>query len=206
MSIFKKDNNLNASISTHESNKKEAFEGMRAYHRSEIDHKKDAISIFQTLIASVLVLYAGLISAIYSGNINDHQWLVISVGWFIFLILATSSTALTYLTNKKINRDNTRYEKFRYEYALERKALKLEEDLMVDGCNKLDWQDSITDPPSRSTSGYSYTKKIIIGLNIIVCCIGLSGAAVVTAAILNPGKSQISKPVHIIIDSAAKTR
>ena len=51
---------------THEANKREAFDGMRAYHQSEIAHKKDAIDIIKAILATTVVIFIGLVSAVFS--------------------------------------------------------------------------------------------------------------------------------------------
>jgi|ERR1700761_5114687 len=212
----KEESSLIASINAHEANKKEAFEGMRAYHCSEIDHKKDAISIFQTLITSIIVIFTGLIAGIYNQqdiNSSDVCWLAITIS----LIVAVCSTTITYLTNKKITKDNNRYNIYVLEYISEREIIGLEKDLIAAG-HESEWfsiAQKIKEERAKAIeenrkvaihkSGYSHTKLILCGLNIIVCLIGFSGVMIVRQTV-NTHKKPPTKQVHIVIDSALKIK
>ncbi|RYY93310.1 MAG: hypothetical protein EON61_25180, partial [Alphaproteobacteria bacterium] len=91
---------------------KEAFEGMRAYHRSEIDHKRDAIAILTTVLAG----NGGLVAAGF-GALSRAS----AIGWGPIAIIAITVFATTAIlvqkimsaTQKKIEADGNRYKEFR---------------------------------------------------------------------------------------------
>lgn len=211
MSFWKKDPapvtftgiTLKADLRVHEANKAEAFQGMRAYHTSELNHKKDAISIFQTLITSVAIIYTGLIAGVYNNVIDDLTPITI-LGWVVFIVLVICSCIITNYSNKKISKDNARYNKYVAEYIWEREIIHLEEDLLNVGYKSY-WADFKENLSEKPKTGYSYTKKIIIGLNIIVCLIGLTGAAILQIASTYT-KHNAAKPTHVIVDTPIKIK
>ena|ERR1700744_1255720 len=207
MTFWKKEDDkfghLKALITSHENNKKEAFEGMRAYHQSEIAHKKDAISIYQTLITSVILIYGGLIAGIYNQSINGYESIKY-LGWLILLVLGICSSLVTFFSNKKISKDNDRYNIYRIEYTYERDIIKLEDDLLGAGCTS-HWHYIKNNNEKKPKSGYRYTKWILIAMNIMVCFIGLIGALIIHIASISH-KNIASKPTHIVVDSPLKIR
>ena len=89
------------------------------------------------------------------------------------------------------------------EYIAEREIINLEKDLLSVGYES-HWYKIRNNRDKKLKSGYNYTKLILIGVNIIVCFIGLTGAFIVQIASVSPVHAD--KPVHIFIDSAPKLK
>ncbi|MEQ1544987.1 hypothetical protein [Methyloglobulus sp.] len=141
-------------IETHQQNKREAFDGMRAYHQSEISHKSHAIDVLKTIMTAILTIYAGLVVSVVTGKLASIVIIVTSI--LVCLATAICGHAIVWATNKKIDQDNTKYEGFRDEYKTERRILCLEEELQKAGCASA-WIQS----QDRKKSGYSTTKLIL---------------------------------------------
>ncbi len=142
-------------IETHQQNKREAFDGMRAYHQSEILHKGHAIEVLKTILTAILTIYVGLAASAVSGQIEKK----VIIGTAIIVFIATSVCAIliVWATNRKIDHDNARYEAFREEYRAERRILGLENELQQKGGFSSKWMEA----HDRKASGYSVTKLIL---------------------------------------------
>jgi hypothetical protein len=93
-----------------EANKREMFDGMRAYHQSEIEHKRDAIEVLKALLAGAGAVYAAII--IPSNKIPYAGWL--AAGISAAITFATISIVRS--TNAKIARGHLVYQSFGDEY------------------------------------------------------------------------------------------
>ncbi|MGF1640772.1 MAG: hypothetical protein ACFCUO_07465 [Rhodospirillales bacterium] len=162
----------------HRQHKREAFDGMRAYHQSEISHKKDAIDILKAVLTSILVVYGGIVGALITKQIEYR--LAISISVIILIFILAIVIGLVYSTNEKIDQDNKRYRSFRKEYINEIKALNLESDRIQ---NKLEsaWADNI----DESKTGYHYTKVIIRLFGILVVGTAAMGTAIILSLSLS---------------------
>lgn len=153
-----------ASEDIHKLNKREAFDGMRAYHQSEIFHKKDCIDILKSILTSTLAVYGSIIGLAYSEKIQHNQ--ALSTALIILFFTVTAVFGVVWSTNRKIDQDNMRYRKYRDEYKLERLMLRLEEDM---------WEHSYIsawfEPHDAHKTGYHHTKVILrcFGWLIIGC-------------------------------------
>lgn len=90
----------------------EAFQGMRAYHRSEIDHKRDAITVLTTVLAG----NGGLVAAGFGGLENAAKigWApMLGVAVVVFLATAFLTIRIARETNAKIVADGDRYKEFK---------------------------------------------------------------------------------------------
>ena len=143
-----------ASEDIHKLNKREAFDGMRAYHQSEISHKKDCIDILKSILTSTLAVYGGIIGLALSEKIQQRE--ALSTAFIILFFTMTAVLGVVWSSNKKIDQDNKRYGKYQDEYKLERLILRLEEDM---------WERSYIsawfEPKNPNKSGYHYTKVIL---------------------------------------------
>ena len=160
----------------HEQNKREAFDAMRAYHNSELSHKKDAIDILKTILTSSVLIYAGLVASLDNRIANDQS--MITLGWALGLIIAISTISITWTTILKIKEDNKRYRQFKAEYIRERELIGLDDDLEAIG-HQTHWKKII----NENKTGYSYTNLILIWLAIMIVLIGFFGSLVLQEAI-----------------------
>ncbi len=174
---------------THEQNKKEAFDGMRAYHQSEIAHKGHAVEMLKAILSASILVYGGLFGLVISQKIELD---LIQMG-AILTILINSAIAfsISKITNTKIKNDNIRYCIYYFEYRKERELLGLDADLLEAGfksesqrINELNAKDSESSNEtkckslSNSDSGHKYTQNILIhfaSMITVVCVIGTLG-------------------------------
>lgn len=57
----------------HLSNYRIAFDAMRAYHQSEIEHKKDMIAILNSILLSFITVFAGIFYFILSPGYDRYK-------------------------------------------------------------------------------------------------------------------------------------
>jgi hypothetical protein len=144
----------------HEQNKREAFDGMRAYHQSEIAHKGHTVEVIKTLLTVVVSAYGGLIALVLSGKISRCN--SIAAAGVFFGCVAFGVCYVIYETNKKIDKDHDSYENNRSEYLAERSLLGIDSDF--DSSYKTHWQQRAKATPT----GYDYTKRLNRALGAIV--------------------------------------
>lgn len=157
---------------SHESNKREAFDGMRAYHSSEIEHKKDAIEILKTILTSSILIYSGLLAAIY-GKLVKNEY-IICLDFVVTALIVMSVFTIVWTTIVKINADNKRYGEYRAEYVIERDILGLEDDLKA-----MQFTSKWLKPSDPDKTGFHFTKLILIWYGITILTIAAVGAIIV---------------------------
>ena len=54
----------------HLQNYRMAFDAMRAYHTSEVQHKRDGISVLNAFLASMIPVFGGVIYYIFSDEVS----------------------------------------------------------------------------------------------------------------------------------------
>jgi len=139
----------------HEMHKQEAFQGMRAYHMSEIHHKQDAISVIKSTLTLVITINGAIIATLLAQKI--HPLVAISGSLLVMLATIKFMSDLVDITNEKITKDHNRYEDYRNDYIYEMIELGLE--------NK---QSHWHREENRSSSGFSKTQEII---NVFRCMV-----------------------------------
>lgn len=166
--------------SAHEANKKEMFDGMRAYHLSEINHKKDGIDILKTYLVTLAGVFGGLLASINKGYISNAA--IIGLAILIAVINAIAVGLITWFTNQKIMADNGVYNRFLYEHGKERELLGIEDDLRTHTDYKSPWQKA---EAKSEIKGYSHTIRIMRVFGNSVIAIGVVAALVVWLAVKN---------------------
>lgn len=177
----------------HRENKRECFDAMRAYHASEIAHKKDAVDILKAILATTIAIYGAIIGTLLVEKVqvpNLGLGLAASV-----VVIALVAYVTVHFTNKKIDTDNARYEDFQNEYLAERVYLGIENDLEGLGYF-LAWSDrhagakikgrsaSGVRKKQQNTTGYGQTKGILLAFFatiVLVAVVGASGSAWVSS-------------------------
>jgi hypothetical protein len=112
-------------LDVHLTNYRIAFDAMRAYHTSEIEHKKDMITILNGILVSIVTVFAGIFIFILSSDYDAYKrvaTIFIMIIGFLYVIMIRK---LMSVNAEKIKGDNNRYEKFRIECQLEREYLGL---------------------------------------------------------------------------------
>lgn len=163
--------------SLHEQNKREAFDGMRAYHQSEIAHKGHTVEVIKTLLTVVVSAYGGLIALIVSGKVSRCNGVAAAVMFFACVAIVVYYVVRE--TNLKIDEDHNRYEDHRSEYLAERRLLQI--DSAFDNAYKTHWQTRAKDSPT----GYSLTKRLNRALGAIVVAAAAIGAFLAVMASLS---------------------
>jgi hypothetical protein len=163
--------------SLHEQNKREAFDGMRAYHQSEIAHKGHTVEVIKTLLTVIVTAYGGLIWLIGTNKISRCQAITVAI---LFLpAVAAVVLHVIYATNRKIDKDHDSYESHRAEYIAERFLLEIDSHFC---CKyKTHWQPR----PKDAATGYSYTKRLNWALGGIILAAAAIGSALAILASFN---------------------
>jgi hypothetical protein len=176
--------NLNSlEPSSHESDMRIAFDAMRAYHNSEIAHKKDAVDILKTVLTIIVLVYGSLIGLVFSNKVGTTFTICVLIGLFLFILI--SIIVIIRETNKKIDMDHERYMQYLNECIAERKILKIDKDLEK---QKYDSPWDISYRP-----GYKYTKKILGIFGTIIVLVAFIGSVFVISILLtnkNTGKKK----------------
>jgi len=159
----------------HEQNKREAFDGMRAYHASEIAHKAHTVEVIKTLLTLVVGAYGGLIALILKAQLATFPAVVAAA----VLLLCVSGIVLYVIkkTTAKIDSDHMAYELHRAEYLAERTLSGINEDFASIG-----YQTHWRPRPATGPSGYSYSKRLTFALGGIVIVAAAIGAFLSMAA------------------------
>ena len=76
------------------------FDGMRAYHQSEIAHKKDAIDILKSILTTTILIDGALISTIISKNVGSVALTAVFVT--VFIIAAAVAVIIFFMSKKWI--------------------------------------------------------------------------------------------------------
>ena len=144
-----------------ESNKKEMFEGMRAYHVSEREHKRDAMAIFAATLTTFGAVFAGVVA-----KEPKHPICVMAIASAIVLFVIWRTAVSTL---RKIDADHNSYATYGSEYV--RTSAQLD---------KLLPDDFRLNKPTNVGQGRGYvaTKRILIELAIV------AGISVVAASLL----------------------
>lgn len=92
-------------------NKREMFDGMRAYHESEIQHANHAITMLLAISGAVGAVVLTMLSP---QDAPKHMSLV---AWWLFFVTLTFSIIIALSAHIKINADHSRYADFGREYV-----------------------------------------------------------------------------------------
>ncbi len=137
--------------------KREVFDGMRACHRSEVDHKGLHHRGAQAMMTAVLTIYACLAASAATGVAPGT--IVVATAMVFLVAPGPYNRFLVGATNTKIDADNRRYEALRAEYPAIVETLDLE---------LLQATGSSAGEGDRKQSGFARTKDV---LNIYGLCI-----------------------------------
>ena len=151
---------------TYDANKRELFDAMRAYHTSEIAHKRDAIGMLTTLLTAIGAVFAAIL--VPEKPIPHAAALADAMAALAGLLAAV----IVWSTNQKIAADNRRYREFGVEYMKQCRLLGLYDIVTLDG-----------EPAAVKTSttigqgtGYQHTQRIVRSVGIAIGGLALFGA------------------------------
>jgi hypothetical protein len=148
-----------AQAEDHRVNYRMAFDAMRAYHNSEIEHKKDMITILNGILVAIVTVYAGVFIFILKEDVVPYYHVSFIVITVITLLFYALIRALKSSNKEKIEGDNNRYEKFRRECEAEREHLGLKS--FFDS-NYPDLDIYWKDPSGSTRKGSGFLKTIYI--------------------------------------------
>jgi Ca2+/Na+ antiporter len=145
-----------------------AFDAMRAYHCSEIEHKKDMISILNGIFLSIITVFAGIAYFIITKDYEKYHSLVLLIVFAIATLYVLLILALQRSSKAKIASDNVRYEQFREECCKEREYLQLKSFF---GTSQTYWE-----MPSvfRDGTGHEVTRSFVGNYSRILIAIVIS--------------------------------
>ena len=149
--------------SSHELHKQEAFQGMRAYHVSEIHHKQDAIGVLKSFMTTVITVDGAIIGGLVTGILAPELAIFGALAIFVFTIIA--GHFLVDVTKSKMDKDNHRYEHYRNDYINEIITLNIKD-------ARSHW--FLTE--DRSDSGVKKTQGILTVYYTIIVFVSLFGA------------------------------
>lgn len=112
-------------METHRQNYRMAFDAMRAYHQSEIDHKRDVIAVLNNILITMLTVFGGIYYLIFSASVTVNKWALYGIVLITCLLYLLLIMSLKRKNTEKIKADNRRYEQFREECNIERDHLGL---------------------------------------------------------------------------------
>lgn len=166
---------LKDNLSLLESNKRESFDGMRAYHESERSHLQNALQMmWRNTLPVVVVPNAALL---IQEDIESH---IVIISSFITLIIAYLIVRSIYKSAKeKIIADNSVYNMFGKDYAKTCELLQFLEPVEING-NNIQIKGWPKGGGPGTGKGYDLTVKIVrhsayafISIPILYFCIVL---------------------------------
>lgn len=133
-------------------NKREMFDGMRAYHQSEISHSNHAISI---LLAIAGAAGAAVLAMLFPENPPVH---LTEIAWGLFVVVAVLSFTVALTSHLKISSDHERYKDYGTQYMTTGKVLGFfDEQVQINGQTlKINTRENI-----GKGKGYRKTQAII---------------------------------------------
>lgn len=142
-------------------NKREMFDGMRAYHQSEISHANHAITM---LLAIAGATGAAILAMLFPEKLPEH---LTEIAWGLFFVVLLLSVAVAWTSQCKITSDHSTYEAYGKEYVITSKLLGFYDEIRVNGeTKKIKNEEDI-----GKGKGYQNTQRIIrafAGLLIIL--------------------------------------
>jgi hypothetical protein len=146
----------------------ECFAGMRAYHQSEIENRRDTVGIFTTILAANAALIAAAFGALQFGDhIAPETFWLVAVFMTVVTIVVCTTMLLT--TLDKMSSDQSRYINFRDQ---QREANKL---LGLGGEVRTPFGSATLLPELGPPKGTGKSKRILIAFFAVVIFFTLAG-------------------------------
>ncbi|MDF2178989.1 hypothetical protein P2G88_12080 [Aliiglaciecola sp. CAU 1673] len=163
--------------SSYELNKREMFDGMRAYHHSEHQHKRDALNFLRSVLTVSAGVYGVIIGSFFTPefNIQYAQWLA----WGMLLMVALVTYSTVSNANDKIEADHQVYANFGEEYTRFCLILGLHQKVKV-GETEIAAKHISPSAPIGRGQGYKKTQNIITSQGIGVVLIALVLSLLIT--------------------------
>jgi hypothetical protein len=152
-----------AQRSSYEANKREMFDGMRAYHQSEISHSNHAITM--------LLAIAGAAGAVVLAILfpKEAPYNIVQIAWGLFVVVAVLSLTIAWTTHLKISADHATYEAYGDQYVKTSELLGFYDEVEFG-------EKKVTLKTSRDIGkgkGYRKTQKIIWSFAVEITALAL---------------------------------
>ncbi|MBP6734704.1 MAG: hypothetical protein KAX51_13390 [Chromatiaceae bacterium] len=149
-------------------NKRECFDGMRAYHQSEISHANHAITM---LLAMAAAIGAVVVAILFPDNPPAH---VREIAWGLFAVVMILGGTIAGTAHIKISGDHTVYANFGAEYVKTSGRLGLYESSCTTTDGQTKNQDAIkTNRTVGQGPGYKKTQVIIWAFACVLTLLSL---------------------------------
>lgn len=113
--------------SSYEANKREMFDGMRAYHESEISHSHHAITM---LLAIAGAAGAVVLAMLFPQKTPQH---LTEIAWGLVIVVTVLSLTVALTTHLKIKSDHKTYETYGKQYVLTSQLLGFYDEMEIEG-------------------------------------------------------------------------
>ncbi|MBI1797320.1 MAG: hypothetical protein HYR74_09735 [Candidatus Eisenbacteria bacterium] len=164
---------------THDANKRELFDAMRAYHDSELAHKRDAISLLTTLLTAIGAIFAAII---VPSHPIPHAG---TLAWSVAAVTSLLAAVIVSATNRKIEEDHKIYANFGDEYVRQCEVLGLFGEVAI-GDEKRPVKKRVK---IGHGGGYRHTKRIVRSVGIAISTLTVLGAVFVQLSESRAGSS-----------------
>lgn len=156
-------------------NKRECFDGMRAYHQSEINHANHAITM---LLATGGAIGAVVIAILFPETPSPYAH---EIAWGLFVVELALGLTIAVTAQIKINGDHAVYAAFGDEYVKtsERLGLYMSSTTTIDG-KSIDLSAIKTNKNIGKGKGYRKTQGIIWSFALILIAMTLFFAVAVS--------------------------
>lgn len=103
------------------------FDGMRAYHQSEISHSHHAITM---LLAIAGAAGAVVLAMLFPEKAPEH---LTEIAWGLVIVVTVLALTVAFTTHVKINSDHETYEAYGKQYVLTSQLLGFYEEVEIEG-------------------------------------------------------------------------
>lgn len=156
-------------------NKRECFDGMRAYHQSEISHANHAITM---LLAMAAAIGAVVVAILFPDSPPDH---VREIAWGLFGVVVILGGTIAATAHIKISGDHAVYANFGAEYVKTSERLGLYERSSTTKDEKPIELDAIkTNRAIGQGTGYKLTQRIIWAFAGVLAALSLFFAVTIS--------------------------
>lgn len=131
--------NENQNLEIHRENYRISFDAMRAYHVSEIEHKRDMIAILNGIMAIIVTVYGGIFYVVIQDKLLTIKFVLLFSLPILMIVINVLIALLLKSSIRKLEGDNNRFERFRNECIIERNYLGLSKYYEKVGNENLYW-------------------------------------------------------------------
>lgn len=109
-------------------NKREMFDGMRAYHQSEIHHANHAITMLLAIAAAEGAVVLAMVTQEVKLPLHLNE-----IAWALFLVVMLLTLPIAIMSHIKISSDHNIYQSFGKEYVNTSRLLGFYDEVQING-------------------------------------------------------------------------